>query len=350
MQIHWDAARTERALARARQRLVLARRVRAVAGTLGVTVTLVLVGWLAWPSRPSASRPAVAASSSPVSPRRVRFPDGTVIDLVGEASDVRVSSVSDERTEVELVRGRARFQVVPRAEGHFSVQAGSVVVEVVGTEFFVELRGDRTQVEVRSGRVRVTWAGGDLLLQPGAQGLFPLEGTAAVPAPPSDSTRPVDSTRPADAAERFRAQARNRDYAGAYQLLVTTPAVVGTGAADLMLAADVARLSGHAADAIPYLERVLRDHSGSDQAPLAAFTLGRILSRMGQTQRAMQAFAQVSALAPRSPLAEDALARRVEGARRAGDQATARRLAEQYLAAYPAGRRRAAVARFGGLE
>jgi predicted Zn-dependent protease len=197
---------------------------------------------------------------------------------------------------------------------------------------------------VLSGKVRVSWPGGSVLLEPGARETFPLEGTAVAPPAPDDSARPVD------AAERFRAHARARDYASAYQLLATTPTVVGTGATDLMLAADVARLSGHAPDAIPYLERVIREHAGSGQAPLAAFTLGRILSGMGQNRRAMDAFAQVAALAPSSPLGEDALARRVEMAYRGGDRLTSRRLAEQYLASYPAGRRRATVARFGGLK
>jgi transmembrane sensor len=181
-------------------------------------------------------------------------------------------------------------------------------------------------------------------LDPGGRGLFPLEGTAGAGPAPEISARPVD------ASERFRAHARDREYASAYQLLVAQPGVVGVSVGDLMLAADVARLSGHPAAAIPYLERVIRDHAGSGQAPLAAFTLGRIYSGMGRDEQAAAAFSKASGLDPKGPLAEDALARRVEHAYRAGDRSGARRLAEQYLSTYPSGRRRDEVLRLGGIR
>jgi len=345
--VHWDAARTERALGGARRKLARARYSRAAGGAFAAALSVACLFWLVRPLsvvRPASVPSVVSATASAVAPpKRVQFPDGSLIDLVGERSNVQVRSVSDSRIDVELTEGRARFQVTPNPQRQFSVRAGAVVVDVVGTEFSLYVEGQRTEVSVHAGRVRVSWPEGNVLLEPGARETFPLGGTAVAP-PPSDASRAVD------AAERFRAHARARDYASAYQLLATTPTVVGNGATDLMLAADVARLSGHAADAIPYLERVIREHRGSGQAPLAAFTLGRVLSGMGQAERAMEAFALVSTLSPKSPLAEDALARQTEMAFRGGDRVAARRLAEQYLALYPAGRRRAAVARFGGLE
>ncbi len=345
---HWDAARTERALGGARRKLARARQLRAVGGALAAALSIACLVWLVRPLRLIGPVPvpsiASANASTVVPSKRIEFPDGSLIDLVGERSNVQVRSVSDSRIEVELAEGRARVEVTPKPGRQFSVRAGAVVVDVVGTEFSLNVQGKRTEVSVLAGRVRVSWPGGEVLLEPGAHQTFPLEGTA-VSSPP-----PADSARASDAAERFRAHARARDYARAYQLLATTPTVVGNGATDLMLAADVARLSGHPADAIPYLERVIREHRGSGQAPLAAFTLGRVLSGMAETERAMEAFALVSTLSPRSPLAEDALARQTEMAYRGGDRVAARRLAEQYLALYPSGRRRAAVARFGGLE
>jgi transmembrane sensor len=346
--VHWDAARTERALRGARRKLARARHLRAIGGAFAAVLSVAGLFWLVRPL--SVVRPAPvpsimsAAASAVVSPQRVAFPDGSLIDLMGERSNVQVRSVSFSRIEVELAEGQARFQVTPNPERQFSVRAGTVVVDVVGTEFTLDVQGKRTEVSVRAGKVRVSWPGGEVLLEPGARETFPLGGTAvALPAP-------ADSSRAVEAAERFRARARARDYAGAYELLANTPTVVGSGATDLMLAADVARLSGHPADAIPYLERVIREHRGSGQAPLAAFTLGRVLSGMAETERATEAFGLVSTLSPKSPLAEDALARQTEMAYRGGDRVAARRLAEQYLALYPSGRRRAAVARFGGLE
>jgi transmembrane sensor len=102
---------------------------------------------------------------------------------------------------------------------------------------------------------------------------------------------------------------------------------------------------------VPYFQRLLRDYGGDVRAPVAAFTLGRILlSQLDRPAEAADAFALARRLAPGGTLAPDALAREVEAAARAGDRARARRLAEEYLARHPPGRRAASVRRFGGLE
>jgi transmembrane sensor len=143
--------------------------------------------------------------------------------------------------------------------------------------------------------------------------------------------------------------ARDGRYTDAFVLLEGTR--VQDRAKDLMFAADVARLAGQHAAATPYLERVLRAHRSDAQAPLAAFTLGRLrLERLRKPHKAAQAFAKARALAPAGPLAEDALAREVEAWARAGATARARRRAERYLQRYPEGRRAGMVRRHGGLE
>jgi transmembrane sensor len=120
--------------------------------------------------------------------------------------------------------------------------------------------------------------------------------------------------------------------------------------AELLLAADVARLSKHAAQAVPLLRRVVDGHPGDARAPLAAFTLGRILlDQLGRPREAADMFARTRALGG-GGLGEDALAREVEASSRAGDQERAHRLAEQYVTSYPNGQRKRSVAKFGGLE
>ena len=68
----------------------------------------------------------------------------------------------------------------------------------------------------------------------------------------------------------------------------------------------------------------------------------------------IRALARIAAEAGRSTnpdgLAEDALAREVEAAGRAGDKRRARALAEEFVARYPDGRRASAVRRAGGLD
>jgi hypothetical protein len=49
-------------------------------------------------------------------------------------------------------------------------------------------------------------------------------------------------------------------------------------------------------------------------------------------------------------MAQDALAREVESWSRAGEASLARERAEEYVAAYPNGRRLGAVRRLGGLD
>ena len=141
---------------------------------------------------------------------------------------------------------------------------------------------------------------------------------------------------------------------GRYDEAHTALKRAGSGAvrdetADLLLAADAARLSGYPAEAVLYLERVVRAHDADPRAGLASFTLGRVLlDELGRPREAIDAFARARAAG--GPLAEDALAREVEAASRAGDVSKSRELARVYQQLYPSGRRAKAVSRFGGLD
>jgi len=127
------------------------------------------------------------------------------------------------------------------------------------------------------------------------------------------------------------------------------PGAVRNETPDLLLAADAARLSGHPAEAVPFLERVLHGHTRDPRSGLAAFTLGRVLlDELGRPNEAADAFARARSFG--GPLAEDALAREVEAASRAGDVTRSRELALAYQRLYPNGRRTKAVTRFGGLD
>ncbi len=92
------------------------------------------------------------------------------------------------------------------------------------------------------------------------------------------------------------------------------PTLAGDTVHELLVAADVSRLSDHPAEAVPYLQRILREHPRDERAPMAAFTLGRTLSGLGRTREAMTMFGSVHSDWPHSPLAEDALVRQAEAA------------------------------------
>jgi transmembrane sensor len=73
------------------------------------------------------------------------------------------------------------------------------------------------------------------------------------------------------------------------------------------------------------------------------------MHQLGRPREAEAAYGKARSLALHSSLAQDALARQVEAAHRAGDAPLARTLAAEYVARYPNGRRVNAVGRFAGL-
>jgi transmembrane sensor len=183
----------------------------------------------------------------------------------------------------------------------------------------------------------------------------PTNGTVSEPAPeaaPTNAGSPkpprVRPARPTEAAEHWRSLARAGDYDRAWVAMRTAPAPRDEPA-ELLLAADVARLSRHPEQAIAPLTRVLDAHGKDPRAPLAAFTLGRILlDDLGRPREAATAFLRARQLAPSAPLAEDAAAREVEALFRAQDPA-AKAKAEAFLSTYPSSPRGRAVRHFGGL-
>ena len=242
-----------------------------------------------------------------------------------------------------LRAGAARFSVPHDAARPFVVTAGDATIEDLGTTFTVRfLAADRLNIAVEEGRVRVRASGTDTEVSAGATLEVPVAPTAASAAkPPRLGQVAVPSWRPLAERGRYEEARSALRRAG--------PLAVRNETADLLLAADAARLSGHPAEAVPYLERVLGGHANDPRAGLAAFTLGRVLlDELGRPNEAADAFARARSFG--GPLAEDALAREVEAASRAGDVTRSRDLAMLYRRLYPHGRRANAVSRFGGLD
>lgn len=349
----WTPDRERRVRAALDARLRRRRRTTLVlaAALLAVAAVCVVVGarWV---------HHAAPVAHAPAPPRPagdlLDLPDGSAVRALGEGTDVRLLERSGTGTAVRVVSGTALFDVAPQHGRAFRVLAGGVTVTVVGTRFSVGLEAAGVRVRVERGRVQVEWSGGSTLLGAGEQQLFP----ASAPPAPGDDAGAAPAQRPAPRAATSAPAAGWRDlaqaghYAAAYRAL----AAAGAGAvrddpADLLLAADVARLGGHPDAAVSRLRAVVERHPGDPRASLAAFTLGRVeLDDLGRPREAAQAFATARRLAPRGALAEDALAREVEAWSRAGDTALARARAEEFVRLYPDGRGVAAVKRLGGLD
>jgi transmembrane sensor len=363
VQVGWDEGRTERLLSRVKTRLQRRARIRRTVLASAVLTSAVCGVWLAVrippgrdasPALTTASQPAQAPAAAEPVPGLIRLGDGSEIRLDPATSEVRVVDEQPARVRVEAVRGRARYSVVPGTRRIFEVHAGSVTVAVVGTEFVVERRGEQTWVEVSRGKVRVSWGegNGSAFVAAGESGLFPRTSPPTAPESPAATTGRdgPSAPLPAPPSRAYRSRIGRHDYRAAYTILARHPALAGDTVEELLLAADVARLSEHPAEAVPYLQRILRDHPRDERAHQAAFTLGRTFTRLGRTREAVGMFARVRSEWPDNPLAEDALVRQAQAAAQLGDREAAQRLADEYAREYPGGRRRAEVGRLDRSE
>ncbi|HKU44792.1 MAG TPA: FecR family protein [Polyangiales bacterium] len=365
-------------------------------GALGASAVLLAVagiarlprgenaGALAGRNVPVTAQPAPEAGKHAVLTRvkarqRVRLADGSSALVASAGGELSVLRNESAELELEVQRGAAHFEVVPMpaAQRRFVVHAAGLQVLVVGTVFDVERDGDRVRVAVSEGKVRVATPSGMSFVAAGESFWFDAESdytpqpeAAAAPQPEaaelsepaaprarehsSKAKRPasVVATKEDKVAPKisWRSLCQSGDYDAAYRL-IESGAQVDDDPAALMDAADAARLSGHADASIVYLRRVLRDHRPSPVAPLAGFTLGRVLlERLGQPSEAAEAFALARDIAPHGSLAQDALAREVEAWSKAGNSHEAYQRAQLYVQLYPTGRRLRAVRLYGGLE
>jgi transmembrane sensor len=323
-----------------RRRTVVRFASATVAGCAGVAVLLVFLHHRPQPATPVVAQQSVSIPAPvPAADRTLRFSDGSLAIPLDVASKIEVAEESPTRIGLRLLQGHGHFEVTPRPQRTFSVRAGDVTVTVVGTVFTVERVADRVGVAVERGTVRVDWGVGVRLLRKGESGWFPplvvdapkvARHVPSLPAPTSKSLATVHPSgdQPAPALARREQTAE-----------------------ELLLVADAARLAGHPDEGALALRRLLRDHRTDPRAPLAAFTLGRmLLMELGRPREAAAAFAQVRQLSPRGPFAEDALAREVEAWSQAGQSDLARERAQEYLQIYPGGRRTPSVRSMGGIE
>jgi transmembrane sensor len=336
-------ARERRQRARSKRLLVLG----VASGALCTALAVVTARWLA-PNTGSgaallgsARSPAAAASASALglasstaalapapipAARQWLLGDQSRATAVEPATELSVEEDTPERVRTRLTRGRARFEVAPRSERSFSVHAGNVTVSVVGTVFSVEVVADRVGVWVERGVVNVDWGLGHQRLSAAEGGWFP----------PLVLGGKVNDLAADGAAQREKP----RTVPGPGDAQPGNPALHATASAQELLAeVDTARSHGQPERGVELLRQILREHPADPRAPLAAFTLGRVLlTELGRPREAAAAFREVQTRAPRSPFAEDALSREAEAWGQAGELGRARQLARSYLERYPAGR------------
>jgi transmembrane sensor len=282
------------------------------------------------PLRLADGRPVTAVDAPPAG-AVVSMSDGSSIELGDGARFDPLESSSTSFVGV-LERGSASFDVRPGGPRRWRIECGLATVEVVGTHFSCERDPGRLRVAVQRGavlvsgeritnRVRRLTAGEALVVEESA------------PAPIIKVPAPVVVTAPAPAPLAAESDAP----AAVGSIIRRTPK--RPGVAELLAAADAARLSGRPADAEAPLRRILAEFAGDPQASLAAFALGRLeLDSLGHPLRAAAALNRALELGIPQGLREDVRARLVEAYARAGNSAAAHAAAAAYAHEFPDGR------------
>jgi transmembrane sensor len=307
---------------------------------------------------------ALASIEAPAGGAVVSLSDGSRITL-GPAARLQPLESSGTSFVATLSSGSAAFSVKPGGPRRWRVACGLATVEVVGTEFSCAREPGRLRVAVRHGAVLVLGervpdrvqrldAGQalDLTDAPApAPAATPAESEAPTGAAPAVEEAAAPAPSPAVASPggpSWRELARRGRHSEAFAVLGRAGVRRETGRlgpADLFALADVARLSGHPADAEAPLQRILDEFARDPQAPLAAFTLARLeLDALDRPKQAASALSRARALGIPRGLREDVRARLVEAHVRAGDRAAAREAADAYAREFPDGRYRQTIA------
>jgi transmembrane sensor len=271
------------------------------------------------------------------STRQVALSDGSSLRL---AKGAALESLRNSEAQVLLkqVKGKVSYAVEPGGPRTWTIECGEVSVEVVGTRFEVDRDEKRVRVAVSEGvvlvrgdrvpdrvarltvgeAIEVALLGND---PPPAAELRPPGEREAVPESESAAPAPRQSAAP------WRKLAARGEHGAAYRALGERGIASLTASAsveDLFALADVARLSGHAEDAVAPLTRIIHGHRGDVRAALAAFTLGRIqLRTLQKPAAAARTLSQALTLSLPTDLQEDTYALLVEAQVAAGERAEA---------------------------
>jgi transmembrane sensor len=129
---------------------------RAMWLAMAVSVAAISAGIVAWQAWLDYEQPPALTTTlqTPRATHRLeKLPDGSTVRL-GARSSISLSYTREAR-HVVLESGEAFFAVAKDSARPFVVQAGSIAVYAIGTEFNVRRDGESTIVTVREGKVEV---------------------------------------------------------------------------------------------------------------------------------------------------------------------------------------------------
>ncbi len=296
----------------------------------GLASLLVMVGRHEDDSEPS--RHATTVPDTPVEVEPLRLADGRALrSLESQTGTVELADGSRIRLdpgaglrgltaapgEVQLAldRGRVRFDVRPGGPRRWTIHAGALRVEVLGTAFSVTRDRDRVEVEVHRGLVSVTTTMTTRRLRAGERlAIGPAEPTEPDTPPVRPSTRSLDRS----AGSRTATPARRSRLA------------------ELLERADRAREAGDDDAAIDALRTIVRVHGASTAAPAAAITWARLEERRRNFDEAERIYLTCIDLAPPPALLALSYERLIRLQVRRGARSAAGRTLATFRARFPA--------------
>ncbi len=294
-------------------------------------------------------------------PLPIEFSDGTRVVLRPEAR-ARVVKVNPQGAHIVLESGTANVSVVPREAADWQFSVGPFQVEVVGTRFDLTWNPDHDLLELRLTEGKVNLSGcvfgtgravmaGEVVRASCKSGEFEIAGKSTRLTPLAEATEPEATVTPTpgngsparsmpSAVSTWRQMAKRGDYKDAYLALGAQfeSECEKASAKELALLADVARFSGHPAQAVFALETLRQRFAGTAEAATGAFSLARLAFDQKRNYRsAAKWFETYLREQPSGPLAREALGRLMEALHRSGEARAARDVAERYLARHPTG-------------
>lgn len=274
-----------------------------------------------------------AALGSDVRAASAVLADGSLIDI-DRGGRIQIVADRPEETRVDVLAGRAEFEVKKRPGRPFLTTIRGVEVRVVGTHFSTELDLSRppglVRVAVQRGTVEVRAPIGDRVARLNAGDTLEISlgaGSATDSGPSASAPEPAAS--PAPVIEQSPA---SPVLAGS-----ATSAPV-PNASKLFEAAREARRSGNVPAAVSAYAALIKQFPSDERVGVAALELGRLrMDTMRAYGPAAEAFRRAIAAAPNDGIREDALARLIEALHSMGDQASCLQEQRRYQERYPRG-------------
>lgn len=253
----------------------------------------------------------------------VVFADGSSVRASEPDTHLEALAFTERDVVLRLVRGGISVQVTKGGPRQWTIEAGTLKVEVVGTAFDVVRRGERSSVAVKEGVVLVRSS----QLPDGVRRLGAGEGV---------SLQPSGSAAPDTAAVTTAVETSDSDVPSS-ESPKAAPAV--HSASHWFEVSDAARLRGDWATAAQALQTVLRQFPKDSRAELAAFQLAVVRQNAGLPKaEVVAAFTSALSRVRSASLRQDCYWRLVQLAEAMGDAPGARRWARTALDEYPKGR------------